>query len=201
MKLKTYIQQHLDQFEDQRMPRDAEARFSVMLKQELHGKKRPSLIISRYWYIAASIALIISLTAVTVTNFEREKERRALLGQLEHESAGERLEGIYDFFEQDREDERIIQTLMNLLHTDSNVNVKIAAIDALLKYADDQIIRDGLIEALETEDQPLVQIKLIKTLSLLREHRAQESFERLLNDQEIMPLVKNNVTLALATFK
>jgi hypothetical protein len=100
-----------------------------------------------------------------------------------------------------KEDNKIIQTLIGILHKDENGNVKIATIDALLKFPKNEKIRTNLIVALKNEEAPLVQIKLIKALSFLRENRAQKPLEEIINNEETYPIVKNNATLAMVEIK
>jgi len=87
------------------------------------------------------------------------------------------------------------------LHDDANANVKIATIDALLKYPTNENIRISLIKALEKEKTPLVQIKIIKSLSFLKENRAQKPLENIINNKQTYPIVKNNATLAIHQLK
>ena len=112
------------------------------------------------------------------------------------------MEGIYKFNDEySKEDDQIISTLIKILHDDKNANVKIATIDALLKFPQNEKIRKNLISAIEKEKLPLVQIKLIKSLSFLREHRAQKPLEEIINNEQTFPIVKSNAALAMANLK
>lgn len=201
MNLKEYIQHHKDAFTDEKMPEKADVLFEARLKRSLHPTKKNKVVYWRYLSVAASIALLISV-AIWINQASVEKEKQQLLASLENNSAGERLEGVYKFNDEyAREDEKIINTLINILHEDKNANVKIATIDALLKFPTNEKIRKNLIKAVEKEKLPLVQIKLIKSLSYLREHRAQEPLENIINDEQTFPIVKSNAALAMATLK
>mgnify|MGYP006000539583 FL=1 len=91
--------------------------------------------------------------------------------------------------------------MIKILHEDANVNVKIATIDALLKYPTNEKIRTSLVSALEKEKTPLVQIKIIKSLGFLKENRAQKPLENIINNKQTYPIVKNNATLAMNQLK
>ena len=93
----------------------------------------------------------------------------------------------------------MIEVLVKTLLNDENLNVKIATIDALLQFPNNEYIRKNLINAIEKETEPLVQIKLINSLKTLRETRAQKPLEKIINDNKTYPIVKNNATLAIAT--
>ena len=124
------------------------------------------------------------------------------MANLDNASAGKRLEGVYQFNDDyKKEDSRIINRLIEIIHKDENANVKIATVDALLQFPSNEKIRKNLIKALEKENKPLVQIKLIKALSILRENRAQKPLEKIINDEQTYPIVKNNATLAMVEIK
>ena len=163
MKLKPYIQQNLEAFDDQKMDFDATDRFKEQLKNAFHSNEGVHQLNWSLIAFAACLALLITFTGISVSHYEISKKQWSVMNSLVDESAGQRLEGIYAFeLEFDQEDIHIIETLIALLHNDTNVNVKIAAIDALLKYPENRSIRSNLIKALENEKQPMVQIKLIK---------------------------------------
>ena len=87
------------------------------------------------------------------------------------------------------------------MHKDTNANVKIATIEALLKFPKNEQIRTNLVSALKKEETPLVQIRLIKAIIFLRENRAQKPLEEIINNKETYPIVKNNATLAIVEIK
>ena len=201
MDLKEYIQHHKNEFDDQKMSSKSDAIFEAQLKGELHKPKKVRLMYAKYASIAASIALLISVFFF-IQSDSISIEKESLLASLTANSAGERLEGVYRFDEEfTKEDEKIIETLLKILHEDENANVKIATIDALLKFPTNEKIRKSLISAIAKEKLPLVQIKLIKSLSFLRENRAQKPLEDIINSQETYPIVKNNATLAINQLK
>lgn len=201
MKLKEYIQEHREVFDDQKMSSKADAIFEDRLKRTLHQPKTTKVIYLRYLSVAASIALLVSVFFI-MENINFEKNKESLLASLQNDSAGTRLEGVYKFNDEfSKEDEKIINTLINILHDDKNANVKIATIDALLKFPANEKIRKSLITAVEKEKVPLVQIKLIKSLDFLREHRAQKPLEEIIKDEQTFPIVRSNAALAMANLK
>lgn len=199
MKLEDFIKDNKSAILNEQMSKKADANFEKMLKQKLHQPKKSKVLYLRYISVAACLAIIFSF-AFWFTNKESiSKEEQELLANLDADSAGKRLEGVYAFNDEyQKEDTRIINRLIQILHQDENANVKIATIDGLLQFPKNEKIRKNLISALENEDKPLVQIKLIKALSILRENRAQKSLEKIINSKQTYPIVKNNATLAMA---
>jgi hypothetical protein len=201
MNLKEHIQQHKKAFDSEQLSENSDAVFKARLQKELHQPKKSKVVYMRFVSVAASIVLVLSV--LFWMQYQPESpETKELLASLTADSAGERLEGVYKFDEEFiKEDSKIINALLKILHEDKNANVKIATIDALLKFPSNEKVRKNLITAVEKETTPLVQIKLIKSLSFLRENRAQKPLENIINNKQTIPIVKNNATLAMNQLK
>lgn len=202
MNLKEYIQEHKAEFDDLKMSPSVDEVFKKTLKNRLHQPKKGKVIQLKYISVAASLVIAISTIFWLYSENKELKKKELLLANLIDDSTGTRLAAVYEFDDAyKKEDVQIIKVLLKTLLEDKNANVKIATIDALLKFPQNEEIRKGLVKAIEKEKEPLVQIKLIKSLSLLREHRAQKPLERIINNKETFPIVKNNATLAMANLK
>jgi HEAT repeat protein len=68
------------------------------------------------------------------------------------------------------------------LNYDSNVDVRLAAIDALSRFAADPDVRSGLVKSLPIQKSPLVQISLIDLLVQLQERQSIEVLKRIADD-------------------
>ncbi len=199
MSLKEIIQNKRKEFDNQEISVQSDAVFARRLKSELHKPVKGKVIYLKYLSVAASLGILISLGVWALNNTKIQQDKKQLVANLTDTSAGARLEAIYHFDDEyKKEDRQIIEVLINILHDDSNVNVKIATIDALLKFPQNELIRTNLIQALGNEKTPLVQIKLIKSLSILRENRAQKPLKKLIESKETLPIVVNNASLAMA---
>ncbi|MEE9363453.1 MAG: HEAT repeat domain-containing protein [Cellulophaga sp.] len=203
MKLEEYIQKNKHDFDDEKMSEKSTVSFENRLLKEFHTPEKGKLYYIKTFSMAASIAILICVGIWSYIEHSRAtQEKQKLLVNLEDESVGTRLEGIYHFSDTYlKEDVQIINSLLKILHEDSNNNVKIATIDALMLFPSNEKIRRNLIEALGKEKEPLVQIKLINVLSTLREKRAQKPLKELIKSEETLPIVVNNATLAMNKFK
>lgn len=203
MKLKEFIQEHKSDFNNETMSKKADVSFEKLLRKELHQPKKQKVVYIKFISIAASIAIIFSVGFWYISPKKIDvAQQQQLMASLDADSAGKRLEGVYAFNDEyKKEDTRIINRLIEIIHKDENANVKIATIDALLQFPSNEKIRTNLITALEKENKPLVQIKLIKALSVLRENRAKKPLEKIINDEQTYPIVKNNATLAMIEIK
>lgn len=202
MKLKEFIQEHKADFSNEKISKKADVSFEKLLQKELHQPKKQRIIYLKYISIAACFAIVFSIGYWFVKQENNTSAQNLLLASLDDVSAGKRLEGVYAFNDDyKKEDDRIITRLIEIIHKDENANVKIATVDALLQFPSNENIRKNLIKALENEDKPLVQIKLIKALSILRENRAQKPLEKIINNEQTYPIVKNNASLAMVEIK
>ncbi|MFY9241783.1 MAG: HEAT repeat domain-containing protein [Polaribacter sp.] len=202
MKLKEYIKENKTAFNDDIMSKNADLSFEKLLAKEFHQSKKHKVIYLKYVSVAACIAILLSVGYWFLNQNEVSAEQQELMANLQDESAGKRLEAVYQFNDEfKKEDDQIITRLIEIIHKDENANVKIATIDALLQFPQNEKIRKNLIRALEKEDKPLVQIKLIKALSFLRENRAKKSLENIIKDEQTFPIVKSNATLAMLEIK
>ncbi|MCC1483153.1 HEAT repeat domain-containing protein [Winogradskyella immobilis] len=198
MSIEKFIKDNKTEFDDKRMPSDIDFNFENRLKQELGKPKRFKII--RNLSIAASFTLLVTLGYLYNENRKQQLEfRDSLVLALGEETNSSQLEAIYTIEDEYKaEDEKILNAYFKILKAKSNSNSKIAIIDALLKFPNNQQVRDNLIEALGNEKEPLVQLKLIKSVAILREQRAKKSLKTIIEDDESLPLVKGNASALLA---
>lgn len=116
---------------------------------------------------------------------------------LDQPSASERLRGVNLSVNTEKPDSGLIEALLNTLNTDSNINVRLAAVDALYLFYDNPLVKEGLAQTLSTQDSPLVQVALIDLVVNVRERRAIESLKNLLQTKTLHPDVKEFAELGL----
>jgi HEAT repeat protein len=98
------------------------------------------------------------------------------------QSASERLRGVSLTSQVSRPDPEFLATLIHTLNYDPNVDVRLAAVDALSRFAEEPAVRDGLVRSLPKQDSPMVQISLIDLLVQLHERQSIEVLKQLTND-------------------
>jgi anti-sigma factor RsiW len=126
-----------------------------------------------------------------------DMRRIVAVSLLKQASPSERLMGVSWSAKIDRPGDEIIQALIETLNDDPNVNVRLAAVDALYLFYDHPEVKKGLIESLSGQTSPLVQLSLINLLVEIRERRAVEALERLIQDEKLNPKVKKRAELGL----
>ena len=133
-----------------------------------------------WWQLAAACALLgIGAAAGRITipqhpsptpevaqlRGEVESMRQLVtLSLLQQQSAGARLRGVTYSYQMDRPDPEVESALLFAVSHDANVNVRLSAVDALQKYARNPKVSKALVDAIATQDSPLVQIALIDLL-------------------------------------
>jgi len=123
--------------------------------------------------------------------------RIVAISLLKQASPSERLMGVSWSARIDRPGDEIIAALLETLDHDPNVNVRLAAADALYLFYDHPEVKKGLIDSLAGQTSPLVQASLISLLVEIRERRAVEALERLIQNEKLNPKVKKLAELGL----
>ena len=121
----------------------------------------------------------------TLTGEVQRMREMMVLTLLEQPSATQRLKAVSISTELSQTDEKIYEALLKTLNQDPQVNVRLAALDALLGYADQPLVRQGLIEAIPQQDSPLVQITLAEMMVQLQEKRSVDELRQLLDQQSL----------------
>jgi hypothetical protein len=127
-----------------------------------------------------------------------EMHQTIAMSMLKQPSASDRLMGVSWSARLVRPDEKLLEMLLDTLNHDPNVNVRLAAIDALYLFYDNPRVKEGLVDSLAGQASPLVQLSLINLLVEIRERRAAEALERLIQSKKLNPKVKQRAELVLA---
>jgi predicted anti-sigma-YlaC factor YlaD len=119
---------------------------------------------------------------------------------LQQQSATDRLRGVSWSTEISQPDQTVLSALVTAAKYDTNVDVRLAAVDALRKYAQAPVVRRGLLEALNAEQSPLVQIALIEQLTEIRERGSISALKRLESDRSVNESVRQRAGWAVSQF-
>jgi hypothetical protein len=139
-------------------------------------------------------------TAQLQTQVQSLRETVAL-SLLDRQSAASRLEGVSWGTQVDRPNQDLLAALINTLQHDPNTNVRLAALDALEKFSNEARVRQGIVNALGSQDSPLVQIALIDALVHMREKDAAGEFQKLSTEANANAAVRQRAQWALKTLK
>jgi hypothetical protein len=128
----------------------------------------------------------------------RDMNQMVAVSLLEQPSPSDRLKGVSWSAKLDQPDDKTLQALLRTLDTDPNVNIRLAAADALYIFYKHPLVKEGLVRSLSNQTSPLVQIALIDLLVEIRERRAAEALKQLIGSEKLNPDVKKRAEQGLA---
>ncbi|MDW7692164.1 HEAT repeat domain-containing protein [Flammeovirgaceae bacterium SG7u.111] len=156
--------------------------------------------------IAASVALFlmgyfidkqIEVKDIQTTEIAQMREEiestktLVMLTLLKQQSASERIKAIGYTYDFENADSRVVDALISTLKDDKNVNVRLAATEALAHFAHNPKVVNALLETLPEQTDPEIQIIIIDLLVKMNETRARQPIETLLNEQELIDIVRS----------
>jgi len=116
---------------------------------------------------------------------------------LQQQSATERLRGVDYSARMGSMEPQVVAALIQAVNRDSNVNVRLAAIDALGKVANESQVRQSMQEALPQQDSPMVQAALIDYLVDAHDRNAVSTIRDLVARPDLNPTVRQRATYAV----
>jgi hypothetical protein len=119
------------------------------------------------------------------------------LSLLQQQNASERLRGVNYAYRVEQSDTEVLSALLYTVNHDPNVNVRLAAVDALRTFAESPVARRGLVQAIARQDSPMVQVALIDALVELRDPQARPALQALAGDVKANPQVRERAQWGL----
>lgn len=121
----------------------------------------------------------------------------ALLSMLQQQSASVRLQAVSMGSQSPQMDPQVLAALMQTLRSDSSVDVRLAALNALARYGSQPTVREGLLDALQPRQSPLVQVALIDLLVEMRDRSAVPQLQKVTQDPNLNPAVRQRAEMAI----
>ncbi|MEO1627403.1 MAG: HEAT repeat domain-containing protein, partial [Bacteroidota bacterium] len=188
--------------------------FYQLLEQtqaEESPRRKPLTVASRsYHQIAAAVLFLLigagvgyyasthqQQTEMSDLRLEMEETKSLVLSMLEQQSTSGRIKAVNYTYQLPQADWEIAKALLKALNTDKSVNVRLAALDALVLLSQEDDIRRALIQSLNRQSNPAVQIALIHALIELRDKEAIPALQEVIDSQEIFDKVKEEARLGL----
>lgn len=200
---------------DENPAADSKFRFAAMLNGYVQGEKNSKPVWSfrerwREWWQPAfqfAVAIICLLVGFGLGRLHQqeaaelaqlkqevtEMRQAMLLSRLHQSSSLTRLSGIRLTRQLSEPGPKIISVLLETIETDPNVNVRLAAIDALAYFKTLPQVDPELVEALPRQNSPLVQIAMINFLIARSHHDALPVFQRMIQQNALNPAVKSHL--------
>jgi hypothetical protein len=161
------------------------------------------------WQGAIAMAALVA-GVVIGTNLPRQNQEIAKLHEeiastremvalslLQQQSATERLKGVNYTGRMQTMEPEVISALIQAVSGDANVNVRLAAIDALSKVAGSARVLRSLAQSLPMQDSPMVQAALIDYLVDAHDRQALGTLRKLALQPDLNPAVRERTHFAL----
>lgn len=121
-----------------------------------------------------------------------------VLSMLQQQSASERLQGVSYSRGTDQLDPQVTVALLHTLRYDGSVDVRLAALDALSKHSAQPQVRRGMLDALQEQQSPLVQVALIDQLLEWRDPDVAQQLRSFEQKPNLNPTVKQRAEWAVS---
>ena len=119
------------------------------------------------------------------------------LSLLREQSATDRLRGVDFTTRMPAMDHVVVDALVQAVNRDANVNVRLAAIDALSRISGNAAVRQSMVSSLTTQDSPMVQAALIDYLVDARDRQALPAIQQFAGRSDLDPSVRKRAQTAL----
>jgi hypothetical protein len=119
------------------------------------------------------------------------------LTMLDQSSSLDRIKAVNMVRDFENPDERIIGGLLQALNHDTNDNVRLLALETLIRYSANPVVRKGLVESIPYQSSPLVQLRLAEVMIALDEKEAVPEFRKVLMDASLNYNVRTAVNKAV----
>ena len=189
------------------------ASFNALLEEEIKNSEKGKVIrLNPWWYrVAAALAFLIvgvslgfwisayNQKQAEIARAKADKEKTLQLVSMieDKESAGQRILGVRAALENDKVNTDILKALIRSLNEDPNVNVRMASLEGLRKFYHEPLVRKSLIESLEKQTDPVMQIALIQVLVEMKEKGAVKPMQEILKGDELIQAVKDEAEMGI----
>ncbi len=128
-----------------------------------------------------------------LTNEIANLKEMVMLSLLEKESATERLKAVSLTTGMDEPSKKVTEALIETLNKDSQVNVRLAALDALKPYLGNATVREALVNSIVHQESPMVQVSLAEVMVALQAKESVREFEKIIQSERTPADVKKRI--------
>ena len=116
-----------------------------------------------------------------------------MLSLLEKESATDRLRAVSLTSDMTSVSDKVTEALFKTLNNDNNVNVRLAALEAIKPYVKDSNVRKQLILSIGQQDSPLVQVELAQLMVIIQEKKSVKELQKLMDNDKTPKEIKSKI--------
>lgn len=206
----------INDIEDEQPSANLSMKFNQLLEEEKENQRQESnqftdqkqnnYKFGEFLKYAAAILIIFGLGFLLGKNLPSTNDQSMMIASLQSDlnnmkqnltmatlkqpTSSQRLKAVNLLEEHSQADDKVLSTLVQTLQSDANVNVRMAAANALVKFSNDPLVKNAFLEALKNQKEPSLQITLINILVNLQDERAKDLLQDILNEENNLPVVK-----------
>lgn len=152
-----------------------------------------------FYRITAAVALVLVgyFAGKDSVSSEVDGLKEMMLTEMTGSSASGRLKAVNYSFQMEKADKETLAVLKKVVLEESNVNVRMRGVEALVRFGNDIGVRNTLIEALGTEEEPAVKIMLIEALVGLKEVGAIDNMQKIVEEEGNLKEVRDEAHLGM----
>jgi hypothetical protein len=191
------------------------ARYEVQPQPEHPWGERFNSLLDRFWPKQPALQLAVALLCLLigyvvgfridgagnaangdVTQLRTEvqnMQKLVMLSLMKTQSASDRIQGVNWSERMVRPDEGVLSALFEALNFDTNVNVRLAALEALSKFNSDTQVRTGLVGSLLRQTSPLIQYALVEVVANVPDKESVNALKELLKNRDLNKTVREQV--------
>lgn len=124
---------------------------------------------------------------------DQQIQALTVLSLLDMPSANKRLMAVNLASMSEQPSQPIVDALLLTLNQDSNVNVRLEALDVLAQHTALESVRAGLVLAINQQQSPMVQIAMANLMLQMNEHDAIEPIQELLRKTDLIDPVREQL--------
>ena len=194
---------YADSFSEIEPPKDMKDEFLMMAEMEGFGQKSRKLIISDWMKAAATIIIVFGTFAAGFFTGTDETDnsllmaevqslkQQVLLAGLRDYSGPQKIETVYSVAQVENTNTDLVDALVYTLNSDNNINVRLAALNVLSgMITKNESVKTELINSLNVQENPLIQISLIQVLTESGVKEARGNIELISSKESTNPNVK-----------
>jgi len=127
----------------------------------------------------------------------RSVNRLLIVSLLQQQSATERLQGVSWSYRLEQADPEVTAALLRTLSQDQNVNVRLAALDAVSQSVGRPEVRESLIHVMKDTTAPMIQLAILDVLVRSNMKESTPALRELLKKPGVNAVVKTRIEAAL----
>jgi anti-sigma factor RsiW len=120
------------------------------------------------------------------------------ISMLQQESASGRLEGVTWTRREEKLEPQVVSALLHTLRYDPSVDVRLAALDALSRHSAQPQVRQSVVDSLQEQQSPLVQVALIDQMVQWRDTQGAQRLQTLRQNPKLNPTVRQRAEWAIS---